>query len=369
MKHICPPAIALSCLLTAWIAPALHAEIKLPKVFTPHMVLQRGMEVPIWGTASPGEKVAVSFSGQTKNAIADDKGAWRAKLAPLKANAVPQTLTIGDKKIDDVLVGDVWVGSGQSNMDMQVTSYIANDPVLAEAVKQSYPKLRLLRKDANAVWEQSTPETNVKFSALLFSFGFALQKEVDVPIGLMVGAVGGTPSGYWLSEEMYRSDDACTEAVKKFAPTYKYDELVAKYAEAKKKFDEDFAAWKPLADTAKKEGKQVPPAPRAPQPVGKAGEANSGKIGQFFEQFIRPCVGYAIKGVLWDQGESRTNIVGVDQVTLMGALIGGWRKAWGQGDFPFLYVEKPSGGGCAFDYTSPMHRLADKFAPLPKTIP
>ena len=80
-------------------------------------------------------------------------------------------------------------------------------------------------------------------------------------------------------------------------------------------------------------------------------------------------MGYAIKGVLWDQGESRTNIVGVDQVTLMGALIRGWRKDWGQGDFPFLYVEKPSGGGCAFDYTKPMNRLADKFAPLPKAIP
>ncbi|MFC5457020.1 hypothetical protein [Prosthecobacter fluviatilis] len=358
-----------ACLSLLLFASALHAEVKLSKVFTPHMVLQRGMAVPVWGTAAPGEKVTVSFAGQSKTATADDKGAWSVKLDALQASTEPRTLTIGDKKIEDVLVGDVWVGSGQSNMDMTVSSYTKDDPVLDAASKQSYPHLRLLRKDANAVWEQSTPETNVKFSALLFSFGFPLQKEIGVPVGLMVGAVGGTPSGFWLSEEMYRSDAACAEAVKKFAPTYKYDELLAKYAVDKAKWDAEFAAWKLQAEADKKAGKEPARAPRAPQPVGKAGETNFGKVGELFERFIRPYVGYGIKGVLWDQGESRTNIVGVDQVTLMGALIGGWRKAWGQGDFPWLYVEKPSGGGCAFDYSQPMNRLAEKFAPLPKTIP
>lgn len=351
------------------LASALQAEVKLSKVFTPHMVLQRGMAVPVWGTAAPGEKVTVAFAGQNKSTTADAKGAWSVKLDALKASAESRTLTIGTQKIDDVLVGDVWIGSGQSNMDMVVASYTANDPVLAAAAQQTYPQLRLLRKDANATWEQATPETNPKFSALLFSFGFPLQKELGIPVGLMVGAVGGTPSGFWLSEAMYRSDAACAAAVKAFAPTYKYDELVARYAVDKANFDVEFAQWKVSADAAKKAGKEAPRPPRGPQTVGKAGETNSGKVGQLFEAFIRPYVGYAIKGVLWDQGESRTNIVGVDQVTLMGALIGGWRKAWGQGDFPFLYVEKPSGGGCAFDYKQPMNRLAEKFASLPKTIP
>lgn len=369
MKRIPASSAVLLCLVTAWCAPVLHAEVKLAKPFTPHMVLQRGMDVPVWGTAAPGEKVTVTFSGQSKSATADDKGAWRVKLAPLTASTQPQVLTIGDKKIDDVLVGDVWVGSGQSNMDMLGTSYIANDPVLADAVKQTFPKMRLLRKGAGDVWEQAVPPANEKFSALLFSFGYALQKEVDVPIGLMVGAVGGTPSGFWLSEEMYRSDAACAEVVKKFAVTYNHDEAMAKYDVVKKKYDEDFAAWKLLAEAAKKDGQPLPATPRAPQPPGKAGETNSGKVGQLFEAFVRPYVGYAIKGVLWDQGESKTNIVGVDQVTLMGALIRGWRKDWAQGDFPFLYVEKPSGGGCAYDYAKPMNRLAEKFAPLPKAIP
>ena len=351
------------------LATAAHAEVKLSKVFTPHMVLQRDMAVPIWGTAAPGESVTVKFGGQSKTATADAKGAWRVKLDALTASAEPRVLTIGTQEITDVLVGDVWIGSGQSNMDMPVSAYTANDPVLKAASEQSYPLIRLMRRDANVVWEEANPTTIPKMSALLFSFGFPLQKEIGVPLGLMVGAVGGTPSGFWLSEEMYRRDAACAEVVKQFAPTYKYDELLAAYNVAKAKYDLDLAAWKLEAEAAKKAGKEAPRAPRGPQSVGKAGEANSGKIGQLFESYIRPYVGYAIKGVLWDQGESRTNIAGVDQVTLMGALIGGWRKDWGQGDFPFLYVEKPSGGGCAFDYTNPKHRLADKFAPLPAVIP
>jgi len=346
----------------------LQAEITLSKVFTPHMVLQREMAVPIWGTAAPGEQVTVKFRDQTKTAQAGADGKWSVKLDALQPGG-PDVLTIGDKSIEDVLVGDVWVGSGQSNMDMPVRSYTQDDAVLARAAAGTYPKMRLLTKGPNDTWKEATPENNVNMSALLFSFGYALQKEVDVPIGLMVGAVGGTPSGFWLSEAMYREDAACAEVVKKLAPTYDYEKRVADYTAAKAKYDADFAIWKPLADAAKAEGKPVPPGPRAPQAVGKAGEANHGKIGQLFEAFIRPYVGYAIKGVLWDQGESGTNIALVDQVTLMGALIKGWRKEWGQGDFPFLYVQKPSGGGCAWDYSQPMNLKADAFAPLPAAIP
>lgn len=359
----------LSLFLPLVAATALHAEVKLSKVFTPHMVLQRGMAVPIWGTAAAGEKVKVAFAGQTKTATADDKGAWRVKLDALKVNAEPQVLTVNDTKIDDVLVGEVWVGSGQSNMDMVVNSYVKDDPVLAAAAQKSYPKLRLLRKDASATWEQATPETITKFSALLFSFGFPLQQKLDVPVGLMVGAVGGTPSGFWLSEEMYRSDGACAEAVKKFAATYNYEAEKAKFDAAMVTYTAEVAKWKLLVEAAKKEGKAPPRGPRGPQGVGKAGEANSGKIGQLFESYIRPYVGYAITGVLWDQGESRTNIVGAPQYEVMGALINGWRKAWGQGEFHFIYVQKPSGGGCAWDYTNPQNTKADPFRPQPPVLP
>ncbi len=356
--------IARSLVLVCLALP-LQAGVALPKVFSSYMVLQRGMAVPVYGSAAPGEKVDVKFRDQSKTATAGQDGKWSVKLDPLTPGG-PDVLTVGEQKIDDVLVGDVWIGSGQSNMAMPVSAYVAGDPDLAEAAKAVYPKIRLMKKDQ---WLEANPANIPGFSALLFSFGFPLQKELDVPIGLIVGAVGGTPSGYWLTEEMLRSDEACAAVVKKYAETHDYDALVEKYNVAKAKYEQDHAAWKPLAEAAKKEGHKPPPAPPAPQPVRKAGEAESGKIGQLFEAHIRPYVGYAIKGVLWDQGESRTKIVGVDQVTLMGALIGGWRKAWGQGEFPFLYVQKPSGGGCAFDYTNPMNRLAEKFAAFPKEIP
>lgn len=349
-------------------ASGVSAEIKLSKLFTPHMVLQREMAVPIWGTASPGEKVVVKFRNQEKTTQADAAGKWSVKLDALKPGG-PDVLTIGEKKIDDVLVGDVWVGSGQSNMEMPVTRYSAEDAVLAEAAKQTYPRLRLMKKGPGDVWQEATPETIAPFSALLFSFGHPLQKELDIPVGLMVGAVGGTPSGFWLSEEMYRSDAECAAAAKKFAETYDYPAEKAKYDELKTKYDAELALWKPLAEAAKKEGKQPPPGPKNPQAVSPAGEPISGKVGNLFESFIRPYVGYGIKGVLWDQGESRTAITGVDQVTLMKALIKGWRKDWGQGDFPFLYVQKPSGGSPAWDPTNPVTAKANAFAPQPRTLP
>ncbi|OYW75976.1 MAG: hypothetical protein B7Z37_10970 [Verrucomicrobia bacterium 12-59-8] len=351
------------------LASTLSAEVRLSKVFTPHMVLQRGMAVPVWGAANPGEVVTVTFAGQSKSTKANAQGFWSLKLEPLKASAEPRTLMIGSSKIKDVLVGDVWLGSGQSNMDMEVVSYIKDDPVLAAAAAQTYPQLRLMRKEPNATWEVATAESNAKFSALLFSFGSALQKQTGVPIGLMVGAVSGTPSVYWLTEEMWRSDPACEETIKKYYPNYNYEALVAKYNADMAKHAVDLAAWKKLAAVAQKMGRPPPPEPRAPDPVRKVAGANSGTIGQYYEQFIGPYIGYGIKGVLWDQGESGTNIDLVSHESIMGALINGWRKDWGQGSFPWIYVEKPSGGGCAFDYSRPMNRLAEKFAPLPEKIP
>ena len=203
-----------------------------------------------------------------------------------------------------------------------------------------------------------TPANIDKFSALLFAFGVRLQQELDVPVGLMLGAVGGTPSGPWLSEEAYVSDAACKEVIKKFAATYPLADLQKKYEEA-------LAKWEKDAEEAKKANKTPPPRPAPPR---KPGEPAS-KIGNLYEAHIRPFIPFGIRGVLWDQGESGTAITGVDQYTLMGALIRGWRKDWGQGEFPFLYIQKPSGGGCAWDPKDPVTNKADKFAPLPAQVP
>lgn len=348
----------------------------LAGIFSDHAVLQRDLAVPVWGTAVAGTEVTVAFAGQKKTAVVDANGKWSVKLDPLPASSEPRELTVFDVAnpdraivLKDILVGEVWVGSGQSNMEMPVSSFMAGDPVLDAAAKETYPQLRMLNIISGQKWQEAKPDALKKFSALLFAFGHALQTELHVPVGLVIGAASGTPSGFWLSEEMYRSDPACAEVVRKFAPTYNYDELLTKYNEARARYDQDLAAWKPLAEAAKEADKPLPPAPPAPPTIGKAGETNYGKIGGCYEVYIGPAVGYGIRGVLWDQGESGTDIVGVDQVTLMGALIGGWRKAWGQGNFPWLYIQKPSGGGCAWEYADPLHLHADQFMPLPEAIP
>jgi sialate O-acetylesterase len=335
------------------------ADVKLPPVLSNHMVLQRDRAVPIWGSAAPGEKITVQFRDQTKSTEADTNGKWSIKLDALKAGGPDKLVVKGNNTLtlDDVLVGEVWVGSGQSNMDGSVFGYAKGDPVLEKlAAAAPYAKVRLVKK--RGTWQEATTANVNGFSALLLAFGLRLHQELDVPVGLMEGAVGGTPSGYWLSQEAYDADDACKEAIKKFAATYPYDEL-------KKKYDEALAKWEKDAEAAQKDGKKPPAKPIPPRKPGEP----AGKIGHLYEAHVRGFVPHGIRGVLWDQGESGTAITGVDQYTLMGALIRGWRKEWGQGDFAFLYVQKPSGGGCAWDPADPVTNKASKFAPLPAKVP
>jgi len=181
-------------------ASNVWAEPTLDPMFSDHMVLQREMPVPIWGTADPGQKVTVSFRDQKKETTADEDGKWSVKLDPLKVGQ-PGKLTVAGRTtlvLDDVLVGDVWLGSGQSNMSRSVGRFAGGDEVLAAMAKAGpYPKLRLYKGD----WKIATADDIGSFSAIMFSFGLPLQKELDVPVGLIVGAVSGTASGRWLSPD------------------------------------------------------------------------------------------------------------------------------------------------------------------------
>ena len=305
--------------------------------------------------------MTVTLCDQTRTATTGSDGKWSVKLDAMTAGG-PYTLKVQGKdktvQFADVLVGEVWVGSGQSNMAGGVGGYAKNDEVLAKLVAGTYPKLRL-KKGRGPGWQQATPENNRSFSALLFAFGVRLHQDLDVPVGLIVGAVGGTPSGYWLSQEAYDADPACKQVVKEFAKTFSIEPAEKSYQQALAKWEKDVAAAKKRGD------KRLP---RRPGPVLKPGECR-GKLGHLYEAHIRPFIPYAIRGVLWDQGESGTAIQGVDQYTLMGALIRGWRKEWGQDDFPFIYVQKPSGGGCAWDPDDSTTCKAEKFAPLPAAVP
>jgi len=342
------------CAIAFLVAPAaLQAKIEVSPMFGDHMVLQRELSVPVWGTSDAGEEVTVKFAGQTKTTKADKDGKWRVSLDAMKANPKAQSMTVGEVTFEDVLVGDVWIGSGQSNMAGGFGGYARRDTGLAKlGTAAPYPLIRLQRGD-RPQWREATAKNIGGFSALLFAFGAPLQKELDVPVGLIVGAVGGTPSGRWLSPEAFEADEACQAAVKKYA---------AKHEAAFKKHQEALEKWKAAAAAAKAAGKRPPRKPRVPpKPQAR---------GDLYIRFIRPIIPYAIRGVLWDQGESGTQIAGVDQYTTMGALIRGWRKEWGQGDFPFLYIQKPSGGGCAWDKKgNPVTRLASDFTPkLPEPI-
>jgi sialate O-acetylesterase len=346
------------CLLALAVPLAVRAEVKLPPILSSHMVLQREMEVPIWGMARPGEKVTVKFRDQTKATEADKAGKWMVKLAALKAGG-PDSLTITGTNtitLDDVLVGEVWIGSGQSNMAGGARGYARNDTGLTKLLEGApYPQLRLAR--ARGGWKVADKDSAAGFSALLLPFGVRLQQELKVPVGLMLGAVGGTPSGRWLTEDMFRADALCQEQVKKGLAGYDADKAKDAYATALKK-------WEAAAAKAKVDKK---PVPRKPVPSQAPGEIR-GKFGDLYDAHIAPMAPYAIRGVLWDQGESGTAVAGVDQFAIMGALIKGWRGVWGQ-DFAFLTVQKPSGGGPAFDPNDPITSKADKFAALPAVVP
>lgn len=354
MKALC------SGLLALFLFPChLSAAIELSSLFSDHMVLQRDAAVPIWGQADPQQAVTVSFAGQNVQSQANAQGEWRAELKPLDASAAPRSLVVqaGDSKVtvSNVLVGDVWVGSGQSNMAGRVGSYSKNDETLAAAAgKAPYPGLRLMQGGPKPTWSEAREQSIIQFSALHFAFGERLHRDLEVPIGLIVGAVGGTPSGYWIPPATYAKSEKCQADVAAFRKTYDR-------AAALRQYEAQLAAWEKRVAAAKAKGEK--PRGRKPALPSQPGESSrGGKIGGLYERFIEPVVGYRIRGVLWDQGEARSGVVGVDQHTMMSELIRGWREAWGQGEFPFLFVQKPSGGGSAFSNDNPITRNGDPFA-------
>ncbi len=339
-----------SGLALALLPARASADVKLPLILSSHMVLQRDVPAPIWGDANPGEKITVKFRDQEKSTQADDKGRWMVKLDPLKAGG-PDVLTVrGDNTLtlDDVLVGEVWLGSGQSNMTTHGSSRLVIDPVLGKLMAGSYPKIRLTGVGRKG-WVEAGPRTSPGFSALLFSFGLRLHQELDVPVGLIVCAASGSSSGAWLTDAMLLADPACRPGTQKFLKTPE---------ERKKKYEIDLAAWEKAVERAKTDQKKPPAKPAEPKD----------SFGGLYHGNLKSFVPFAIRGVLWDQGEAGTGISTLDQYTLMGALIRGWRQAWGL-DLAFVYIQKPSGHGCAWDDDDPAAKYSDKFASLPDKVP
>ncbi|NLX96218.1 MAG: sialate O-acetylesterase [Rhodopirellula sp.] len=326
------------------LASAASADVTMPSFFSDHMVIQRGIEIPVWGWADPQEKVTVTLSGQTKSAVACEKGKWSVRLPSLEAGGPLQLVVEGKNRIEiaDVLVGEVWLGSGQSNMAMTVAS---SKDFPEEKAAADHPRIRMFtvaRETAETPqdrcggdWAVCSPETVGGFSATAYFFGRELHKQLDVPVGLINSSWGGTPVQAWTSI-------AVQQAEPKLAPLLEsWKQQVANWdpAAAQAQYEKQLAVWKKQVAKAKSEGHEPPRGPRAPVEPLK----NPHRPASLYNGMIAPLVPYALQGAIWYQGESNA---GGDQANLYGMqlamMIANWRADWKQGDFPFLWVQLPN---------------------------
>lgn len=337
LKHLSLVVVA------SWFSyAAAQADVSLPTIFSDHMVLQRDIAVPVWGWADPGEQVTVSISGQTKTATADGKGQWQVKLAPLKAGDAI-TLTVKGKNtivVQDVLVGEVWLCSGQSNMAMTVDRSKDFDQ---EKTAANLPQIRQFRENSSAAaepqakgkgeWSVCNAETVGKFTAAGYFFGREIHKNLKVPVGLINSSVGGTPIESWTSAEAQKP----VTDLQSMLESWEKKQATWDPAKAKAGYDKQVAAHKVAAAKAKADGQK---APRAPRQVYEPRQ-DPYHPGNLFNGKINPLVPYAIRGALWYQGEHNSGngpLYGVQLPT----LIKDWRARWGQGEFPFAWVQLPN---------------------------
>lgn len=338
-QRLCPAMV----LLAVW-APRALADVKMPAIFGSHMVLQQGMGVPVWGTADGGEHVTVNFAGQTMPVVAAADGTWKVTLAPMDANANGRTLVVTGKNVirfDDVLVGEVWICSGQSNMvlsavwttngaqeikaaDIGSLRMITIPAVTAQTPQKSFDG-KLTKEDYDGAWAACTPEVMKYFSAVGYFFGRDLHQRLGVPIGLIGTYWSGTPAQAWTSREVLEGDAQLKSYLTKWADyTTRYPKLKAEYE---------------VRDAAARaQGKTLSvwfdPVPQHPVTSG-------GRPANLFNGMIAPLIPFAIRGAIWYQGES--NAGNPEDAALyhhlFSAMITDWRTRWGEGDFPFLFVQ------------------------------
>jgi sialate O-acetylesterase len=328
------------CLLAATLP--IHAEVSLPKLFSSHMVLQRDMPIHVWGSASPGEAIAVSFHDLTNTTTTDATGRWSLYLPPQPAGG-PYTLTVhgtNSIQLDDILLGDLWFASGQSNMEMPLSGFGADTQIEnadKEIAAAGLPDIRLLlieRESSDypledikttAGWSRCTPETAKDFSAVAYFFARDLQRALQnrkqhVPIGLIDSTWGGTPAEAWTSMDTLGSDAG----------------LMPVFAAHAEKIDHESTEIRldAIDKQLRAEGKPVTPnRDWHPNPV-------SWQPAGLYNAMVAPFTPLPIRGVIWYQGETNSalNRVGLYN-QLFPALIQDWRSHWAQGNFPFLYVQ------------------------------
>jgi sialate O-acetylesterase len=314
-----------------------RANVRLPHIISDNMVLQRDKELPVWGWADAGEKVTVDFAGNSITATTNEDSCWNVKLPPQKAGG-PFSMTIkgnNSLQVKNVLVGDVWLCSGQSNMELQMVN---TNNAAKDIAESNYPMIRIIsiprktaglaRMDVNAEWKLCQPETVYNFSAVAYFFGRKIHKELNVPIGLINSSWGGSriepwtpPAGFLLTEK--------TKDIDSFI-----EKVNADYRSQVEKSLGNIEEWLKKTKQAIAENKPLPPEPDMPkhflddyrQPTG------------IYNAMIYPLKPFALCGAIWYQGEANLDD-GMLYLDKMKTLVGGWRKVWGQGDFPFYFVQ------------------------------
>jgi sialate O-acetylesterase len=335
---------AVLILAVAGLAAPVWADVKLSPLMSDHMVLQRDRDGAVWGTADVGEKATVTFRGASAEATADADGRWKTAVATGHAGG-PFELTVTGKNtvaIKDVLVGEVWLCSGQSNMQFPVGH--AKD-AKTELPTANHPMIRLFgvartpsdepAAQVNGEWQPCTPTSAATFSAAAYYFARDLQPAIDVPIGLIESDWGGTPIESWMSREALSVDPATKKKVDAyFATPLASEEEEATYKQA----SNDFQAARISAAKNKTTMPTSPPAtPKGKRLIGE------NRMTRLYSGMIAPVAPYGIRGALWYQGEANAGGYGAYQ-SLLPAMITDWRKTFGQGDFPFLVVQLPNHG-------------------------
>jgi len=333
--------IDLRCLPLALLAAGFpstgECAARLPGILSSHMVVERERPIHIWGWADPGEKISVAFHGSARDTAANGLGNWSVYLPPEPAGGPYQLTVSGDRTIvlDDVLVGDVWFASGQSNMEMPLKGF-PGGPLknsAEEIAKANQPQLRLLmipRKaadyplvNADASWTVCSPETAANFSAAAYFFGREIAAREHVAVGLIDSTWGGTVAEAWMSLEGISTDAGLMPL---FASRARMMESQAENVAI-------LAAEKREDEAARREGRQPQSHPWRPDPASWAPSA-------LFNGMVAPVAGFGIKGVIWYQGESNSRAGFAPMYAkIFPALIADWRARWHEGDFPFLFVQ------------------------------
>ncbi|MCA9105874.1 MAG: exo-alpha-sialidase [Planctomycetales bacterium] len=326
-------------------------HLRLPRVFGSHMVLQADAPLPVWGKAEPDCSVSVTLGAETARTTADGNGDWLVRLPARRATAVPLELVVesGDERISfrDVLIGEVWVCAGQSNMEWRLDQSTNGSGELAELATTGHPAIRLLdltdgprglsgaysreqlaqltpETFVDGQWKVATADSARDFSAVGWYFGRHLQSRLDVPIGLICPAVGGSPAEAWIPRDALANDSQLNQ----LAEEYWLDSLH-------------------LGEFCPQRGEQnLLRLMQAGEPIpGDAlGPNHPFKPGFLWDAGIAPLIPFAIRGVIWYQGESNAETAErvAQHELLFPLLVNEWRRRWGQGDFPFLFVQLPA---------------------------